>query len=71
MINQVQKEFIVRGNNKWSVYSALTNYSSHGGDEDFAPLKNTKADTKAIRMFDREFKVSKWIDTEDFNRLAA
>lgn len=61
----------VRGHNKYAVYSAFTNYSSWADERNGFSLRNTGYDTKNISMFNRELEVSKWIDSPQFNQLAA
>jgi len=64
-------EASVRGQNKYAVYSAFTNYSSWADERNGFSLRNTGYDTKNISMFNREVEVSKWIDSPQFNQLAA
>ena len=64
-------EASVRGHNKYAVYSAFTNYSSWADERNGFSLRNTGYDTKNISMFNRELEVSKWIDSPQFNQLAA
>ena len=64
-------EASVRGQNKYAVYSAFTNYSSWADERNGFSLRNTGYDTKNISMFNRELEVSKWIDSPQFNQLAA
>ena len=64
-------EASVRGHNKYAVYSAFTNYSSWADERNGFSLRNTGYDTRNISMFNREVEVSKWIDSPQFNQLAA
>ena len=64
-------EASVRGQNKYAVYSAFTNYSSWADERNGFSLRNTGYDTKNISMFNRELEVSKWIDSPQFKQLAA
>ena len=58
-----------RGNNKFALYSAFTNYSSYADDRNGFALRNTGNDTKAVSMLAREQEVSKWISTPLWNSL--
>ena len=60
-----------RGKNKWALYSAFTNYASYADDRNGFNLKNTGKDTQAISMFGREQEVSKWVNDNQFQLLAA
>ena len=62
-------ETLVRGHNVWTLYSAMTNYSSHV-DNGFA-LRRTRSDHAARSMLSREFEVVKWISSPSFEKLAA
>ena len=62
-------EASVRGANLWSLYSAMTNYSSHT-DNGFK-LKDMGNDTRATSMWDREQKVVKWTNSTAFKELLA
>ena len=62
-------EASVRGANLWSLYSAMTNYSSHT-DNGFK-LKDMGNDTRATSMWDREQKVVKWTNSDAFKDLLA
>ena len=46
-----------RGNNKFALYSAFTNYSSYADDRNGFALRNTGNDTKAVSMLAREQEV--------------
>lgn len=58
-----------RGDNVYSLYSAMTNYSSHHGGT--FPLRKTKRDNAAITMMNREHEVARWVRSDAFLRLAA
>jgi hypothetical protein len=62
-------EASVRGNNLWSLYSAMTNYSSHTNNG--FKLKDMGNDTRATSMWDREQKVVKWTNSDAFKELLA
>jgi hypothetical protein len=71
MFQLYSAETVVRGHNKFALYSAFTNYSSWADERNGFSLRNTGYDTKNISMFNRELEVSKWIDSPQFNQLAA
>jgi hypothetical protein len=56
-----------RGATLWSVYSTLTNFSSHA-DGEFAPRRSSE-DTLAMTMLNREVQVQKWIESPEWSRL--
>lgn len=59
---QYEIEAEQRGDNIYSVMSAMTNFSSHSDGDNF-PLNKQKNsnDNDPVRMFNRENKVSKWL----------
>jgi len=59
---QYEVESEKRGNNIYSIMSAMTNFSSHGDGGNF-PLnrQQNNNDNDSVRMFSRENKVSKWL----------
>ena len=58
-----------RGSTAWSVYSTLTNFSSHPRGE-FAPRRTTdQNDTIAATMLHRELQVQKWVESSAWARL--
>ena len=61
----------VRGRNLWSLYSAFTNYATYADERNGFNLRNTGNDTQAISMFKRELDVAGWIDTPQFQAVAA
>lgn len=61
----------VRGRNLWSLYSAFTNYATYADERNGFNLRNTGNDTQAISMFKREIDVAGWIDTPQFQAIAA
>ena len=70
MLTLYNQEAGVRGQNVWALYSAFTNYASHNEVNGFG-LRNTGKDTKAVSMFQRESKVSQWIESKPFRELIA
>ena len=67
--DQYHDEAIVRGDNVISLLSAFTNYSSHSNGT--FDLRETGGDHEAVTMLTREFEVSKWTQTPEYQRLAA
>jgi hypothetical protein len=61
----------VRGRNLWALYSAFTNYATYADERNGFNLRNTGNDTQAISMFKREIDVAGWIDTPQFQAVAA
>lgn len=71
MFSLYNQEASVRGQNVWALYSAFTNYSSHADERNGFNLRNTGKDTGAVSMFQRENKVSQWIESKQFKELIA
>ena len=71
MFSLYNQEASVRGQNVWALYSAFTNYSSHADERNGFNLRNTGKDTGAVSMFQRENKVSQWIESKPFKELIA
>jgi hypothetical protein len=71
MLNLYNQEASVRGQNVWALYSAFTNYASYADERNGFSLRNTGKDTNAVSMFQRESKVSQWIDSKPFKELIA
>jgi hypothetical protein len=71
MFSLYNQEAGVRGQNVWALYSAFTNYSSHADERNGFNLRNTGKDTGAVSMFQRENKVSQWIESKQFKELIA
>ena len=65
------QEVSVRGRNVFALYSAFTNYASYADERNGFQLRNTGNDTKAVSMFQREHKVSQWIESKPFKELVA
>ena len=61
------REVDVRGMNLWAVYSTLTYYASHS-DGEFS-IRDTKQDTEAVTMLERELRVAKWLNTDAWKKL--
>ena len=71
MFGLYNQEASVRGQNVWSLYSAFTNYASYADERNGFNLRNTGKDTTAVSMFQRENKVSQWIESKPFKELIA
>ncbi len=65
------QEISKRGKNVFALYSAFTNYASHADERNGFNLRNTGKDTGAVSMFQRENKVSQWIESKPFKELIA
>ena len=71
MLGLYNLEASVRGQNVWALYSAFTNYASYADERNGFNLRNTGKDTGAVSMFQRESKVSQWIESKPFKELIA
>ena len=71
MFSLYNQEANVRGQNVWALYSAFTNYASYADERNGFNLRNTGKDTGAVSMFQRENKVSQWIESKPFKELIA
>ena len=71
MFSLYNQEASVRGQNVWALYSAFTNYASYADERNGFNLRNTGKDTGAVSMFQRENKVSQWIESKPFKELIA
>ena len=71
MYDLYQEEVAVRGSNVYSLYSAMTNYSTYADDRNGFNLNNTGHDTQAVSMWRREHEVSKWVSSNQFAQLVA
>ena len=71
MLGLYNQEASVRGQNVWALYSACTNYASYADERNGFSLRNTGKDTGAVSMFQRESKVSQWIESKPFKELIA
>ena len=71
MFGLYNQEAGVRGENVWALYSAFTNYASYADERNGFNLRETGKDTQAVSMFQREHKVSQWIESPVFKELIA
>ena len=71
MYTLYNQEVSTRGRNVWALYSAFTNYASYADERNGFNLRNTGNDTSAQSMWLREQEVAKWIDTPQFQAVAA
>lgn len=68
---QYLRERDVRGDNLWSIYSAMTYYASHA-DGDFKLRSSVnEQDTVASTMLQRELNVARWVETPTWKKLEA
>jgi hypothetical protein len=70
MYELYRSETYTRGENKWALYSALTNYASYADKRNGFSLRNTGNDTQATSMWSREQEVSKWVSDNRFLEAA-
>jgi len=71
MYGLYMSEASTRGHNKFSLYSAMTNYATYADERNGFNLKSTGNDTQAISMWSREQEVSKWVSDDRFRLLEA
>ena len=71
MFELYNQEAGVRGNNAFALYSAFTNYASYADERNGFKLANTGKDTNAVNMWEREQKVTRWIESKQFKELLA
>ena len=71
MYGLYMQEVSTRGNNKFALYSAMTNYASYADERNGFSLKSTGKDTQAVSMWSREQEVSKWVSDDRFITLEA
>jgi len=71
MLDLYHAEAAVRGDNKYALYSAFTNYATYADERNGFGLRNTGNDTASVSMWKREHEVSKWISSPQFLQLAA
>jgi hypothetical protein len=71
MFELYNQEVGVRGNNAFALYSAFTNYATYADERNGFKLRNTGKDTDAVSMWEREEKVSRWVDSKQFKELLA
>jgi hypothetical protein len=66
---QYMLEREVRGDNLYSVYSALTYYASHADGEFKLRATVEQQNTEALVMLQREMKVKQWVETPAWRTL--
>jgi hypothetical protein len=66
MYQLYRTETCMRGENKWALYSAFTNYATYADDRNGFNLRKTGNDTQATSMWGREQEVSKWVSDNRF-----
>ena len=71
MLELYNQEAGVRGNNVFALYSAFTNYASYADERNGFKLANTGKDTNAVNMWEREQKVTRWVESKQFKELLA
>jgi len=71
MFELYNQEAGVRGNNVFALYSAFTNYASYADERNGFKLANTGKDTNAVNMWEREQKVTRWVESKQFKELLA
>ena len=71
MFELYNQEAGVRGNNAFALYSAFTNDATYADERNGFKLRNTGKDTDAVSMWEREEKVSRWVDSKQFKELLA
>jgi len=71
MYGLYMNEVATRGNNKFALYSAMTNYATYADERNGFNLRSTGNDTQAISMWTREQEVSKWVSDVRFRLLEA
>jgi hypothetical protein len=71
LTHQYMQERDERGDNLYSVYSALTYYASHN-DGDFRLRSSVQTqDTEASTMLQRELTVAKWVNSDAWRKVEA
>tara|TARA_R100000234_G_scaffold105682_1_gene75992 strand:- start:56 stop:883 length:828 start_codon:yes stop_codon:yes gene_type:complete len=71
MFELYNQEASVRGNNAFALYSAFTNYATYADERNGFTLRNTGKDTDAKNMWEREEKVTRWVESKQFKELLA
>ena len=69
LIRQYHIEAMSRGPNVWALYSAATYYASHNEGE--FSVRNTNNDNQAATLMNRETQIRSWLNTEEFQLIAA
>ena len=71
LVEQYHREASVRGNNLFALTSAMTHYASHS-EGAFEVRKSTRNIVPVTaKLFERQEKVRKWIDSDSFKMLEA
>ena len=70
MMEQFETEAAARGRSVWALYSALTNYASHNSER-FGVRNSGNVDNTAITLDAREREISKLIESDAFQAVAA
>ena len=71
MYGLYNQEVATRGRNLWSLYSAFTNYATYADERNGFAIRNTGSDTQSKSLFMREIEVANWVDTPQFQAVAA
>ena len=69
LMRQFHIEAMSRGRNVWALYSAATYYASH--DEGSFSVRNTNNDNTAATLMNRETQIRSWLNTDEFQLIAA
>ena len=71
MYGLYNQEVSTRGRNLWALYSAFTNYATYADERNGFALRNTGSDTQSKSLFMREIEVANWVNTPQFQAVAA
>ena len=71
MYGLYNQEVSTRGRNLWALYSAFTNYATYADERNGFALRNTGSDTQSKSLFMREIEVANWVNTPQFQSVAA
>ena len=71
MYGLYNQEVATRGRNLWALYSAFTNYATYADERNGFALRNTGSDTQSKSLFMREIEVANWVNTPQFQAVAA
>jgi len=69
LMRQFRIESLSHGRTVWALYSAATYYASTDNG-DFS-IRETNSDHKASTLMNREQQISNWLNTDEFERIAA
>lgn len=69
LLRQFHIECMHHGRTVWALYSAATYYASHP-EEDFK-IRDTGMDNQASTLLNREKQIRSWLNTDEFERIAA